>query len=415
MRVLWIVNILFPEAAKLLGLHNDFTGTGGWLLGAADALSCKDEIEIGVLCATPHVRELRVLNGYSMKYYVIPSNDSDYRITSYMREIDRIFKPDVVHVHGTELPYGEMWLKVCSSKNVVVSIQGLVSVIARYYFAGLSKKDVLFNMTPHDFLRKSLFGSYRQMVKSGHTEINVIKKVQHVIGRTSFDKAHVLSINPSVTYHFCNETLRDPFYDGRWSYSTCSKHTIFVSQATSPIKGLHMVLRVLPLVQKQYPDTTLRIAGKDITKSDSINTWMQRTGYGKYIGRLISKLGLCERVIFTGPLNAKQMKDEYLNANVFVCPSSIENSSNSLAEAQILGVPSIAAFVGGIPDMISGSDCEKLYRFEEVEMLAFEICEMFKESSSIDNNQMTSEAHLRHNRNDNTNRLVEIYNTITRL
>lgn len=414
MRILWIVNILFPEAGKLLGLNNDLRGTGGWLLGAADVLSRKEGIELGVMCITPYVRKLCVLNGDKMTYYVIPQNASCHKVESLMSVIEDKFKPDVVHVHGTELPYGEMWLNSCTSKNVVVSIQGLVSVISRYYFAGLSRKNILLNLTIHDLLKKSLFGSHRQMIKRGQAEMSVLKKVKHVIGRTTFDKAHALSINPSVTYHFCNETLRETFYEGSWSYSKCNKHTIFVSQAASPIKGLHMVLKALPLVQKQYPDTILRIAGRDITKSNSFKLWIQRTGYGKLIGRLISKMCLWEHVVFTGPLNAEQMKDEYLNANVFVCPSSIENSSNSLAEAQILGVPCVASFVGGIPDMVGDYACCKLYRYEEVEMLAFMICELFKESSSFDNSQMKNEVLRRHDRNNNTNQLIEIYNTIIR-
>lgn len=63
------------------------------------------------------------------------------------------------------------------------------------------------------------------------------------------------------------------------------------------------------------------------------------------------------------------MKQEYLNANVFICPSSLENSPNSLGEAQILGTPCLASYVGGIPDMMFGNE-GYLYRFEEIEMLA---------------------------------------------
>ena len=56
-----------------------------------------------------------------------------------------------------------------------------------------------------------------------------------------------------------------------------------------------------------------------------------------------------DKVSFLGPLNAEQMKAEYLRSNVFLCPSSIENSPNSLGEAQMLGVPCVASYVGGIP------------------------------------------------------------------
>lgn len=45
------------------------------------------------------------------------------------------------------------------------------------------------------------------------------------------------------------------------------------------------------------------------------------------------------------------MKHEYLRANVFVMPSTIENSPNSLAEAMMLGTPCVVSDVGGISDL----------------------------------------------------------------
>ena len=54
---------------------------------------------------------------------------------------------------------------------------------------------------------------------------------------------------------------------------------------------------------------------------------------------------------FEGFLSAEKMKRLLLESNVFVCPSSIENSPNSLGEAMLLGVPCVASDVGGIADM----------------------------------------------------------------
>ena len=80
---------------------------------------------------------------------------------------------------------------------------------------------------------------------------------------------------------------------------------------------------------------------------------------------------------FTGSLREDQMIAEYLNAHLFICPSSIENSPNSLGEAQLLGVPVIASYVGGVPDMVTHGETGLLYRFEEVEMLAEGIRNLF--------------------------------------
>ena len=167
----------------------------------------------------------------------------------------------------------------------------------------------------------------------------------------------------------------------------------------------------MPLILRYYPDTKVRIAGSDITKSATFNDLVHFTGYGLYIKRLIKKYHLQDKICFTGNLNAEEMKQEYLRSNVFVCPSSIENSPNSLGEAQILGVPCVASYVGGIPDMMRGNE-DNLYRFEEVEMLAEKVCRIFEKR---DNQQlMFRQASERHDRVRNAACLLEIYHNIAR-
>ena len=71
------------------------------------------------------------------------------------------------------------------------------------------------------------------------------------------------------------------------------------------------------------------------------------------------------------------MVEQYLKANVFVLPSSIENSPNSLGEAMILGMPCVASCVGGVQDMIIDKKDGFLYPFDEYYMLAHYVCEIF--------------------------------------
>ena len=44
-------------------------------------------------------------------------------------------------------------------------------------------------------------------------------------------------------------------------------------------------------------------------------------------------------IYYTGPLDAAAMRQAYLEADVFLLPSSCENSPNSLGEAMLLGMP----------------------------------------------------------------------------
>ena len=410
MKVLWITNILFPEAVKLLTGEGELRASGGWMLGAADALlKYGDDVKLTVATPSRLVNSLTFLKGEKTDYFVLPDIPKQYEV--YWRVVKGKIEPDIVHIHGTEYAHGLAYVKACGAGNVIVSIQGLVSIYSRYYYDGMTTWDVIKNTTIHDVFRGTIFAGKNSFIKRGKSERELIKSVNHIIGRTSWDRAHVWTINPNATYHFCNETLRHEFYTGSWEYDICVPHTIFLSQASYPIKGLHLLLKALSLVLRHYPDTQVRIAGVNIIESSSLYTWLKRSCYGKYISGLISQLHLESNCTFIGPLNANEIKTEYLRTNLFICPSTIENSPNSLGEAQILGVPCIASYVGGNSDMMKG--CEGyLYRFEEIEMLAYKICKVFEMSPSFDNTMMKTVANRRHNPQNNAMTLMGIYDML---
>ncbi len=415
MNIVWISNITFPEAQALLGVKSNLKSSGGWLLGSAAALVAQPDVVISVISINKGVSRLTRLDGEKILYYIVPFCNRIKDYNKYMRRINNEVQPDVVHIHGTELPYGLSWLTVNTSENVVVSIQGLVSVIGRYYLAGLTHKEIISSITIRDIFRKTILGNQRDFQRRGKREIAVIKSVKHVIGRTDFDKAHSLSINPRLKYHHCEETLRENFYEGQWMYNCCIPHSIFLSQATYPIKGLHIMLKALSLIKLKFPDVQLRVAGGNIVNNNSIIECIRRSGYGEIINKIIKRNCLENNIVFTGPLDAEGMKREYLHANVFVCPSAIENSPNSVGEAQLLGVPIVASFVGGIPDMMKGDE-DHLYRFEEVEMLAAKIVEVFDSRDNIKTKTETMRlrAQKRHDPKKNVQQLMSIYNSILR-
>lgn len=413
MNVLWITNILFPEAERMLTGTGELKSSGGWMLGAANALLQNCKIELAVASVSDKVKKLTRIKGKKITYYILPKCKGNEKINmNYCpcwQQVSKELKPDIVHIHGTEYSHGYAYMVACGCDNIVISIQGLTSAYYYYYY-GMTKKDIYRNMTFRDVLRGSILKGQKLFKERAVHEVAMLKMAKHVIGRTSWDKARVWAINPNAKYHFCNETLRAEFYDGaEWKYDKCNKHSIFLSQAGYPIKGLHQVLKAMPLILQHYPDAQIRVAGTDITKSESIVEKVRLAGYGKYIKSLISKYDLKGKVMFTGNLNAEQMKSEYLNANVFVCPSSIENSPNSLGEAQILGTPCIASYVGGVMDMMKGNE-RNLYRFEEIEMLAEKVCRLFADGSKqID---MIETASKRHCQIDNAVQLYHIYQSI---
>lgn len=406
MKILWITNILFPSICEELNLPKPVTG--GWMYSSLKELKKTGNLEFAV--ATVYQgKEFVTKQIDNVWYYLLPLGRKSNLIyqpvlESYWRKVQQDFLSDVVHIHGTEFAHGLAYLNACSARNVVVSIQGLISVIGRYYYAGIGKWDILKHITFRDIIRRdTIFHQKHSFMERGKIEKEILWKVDHVIGRTSWDKAHVWAINPKAQYHFCNETLRDGFYKYQWRYEECEKHSIFLSQAGYPIKGLHQVLKAMPLILKHYPDAKVFVAGDDIIK----RPWYRLTGYGAYIKHLIKQYKLENHVFFTGLLNEQEICKQYLKSNVFVCPSAIENSPNSLGEAQLLGVPCIAAYAGGVPDMMKG--CEDfVYRFEEVEMLADKVCKIFHRFT-FRNADFTQEVLSRHDRVKNQEDLLNIY------
>ena len=413
MKVLWLSNVLFPDVCKEIGVKTPKVAS--WVNSGAMALmQANPNIELAV-AALYSGKELKCISHYSIIYYLIPDRGGDtkynHKLEPYYKEITQHFAPDIIHIHGTEYPHSLAYVRACGRKNVIVSVQGMVSVIANYYLGGISEKAIMRNITFRDIVRRdSILAQQKNMKKRGCYEQELLKSVDHIIGRTTWDKSNVWAINPQAKYHFCNETLRAVFYKHQWTYEGCRKHSIFISQAYYPIKGIQILIEALPLILRIFPDTKIYVAGNDFFNV----AWYRKNGFVNFTEKRMKKLGVLNRIEFLGELDESQMMYQYLAAHVFVCPSAIENSSNSIGEAQLTGTPCVASYVGGTMDMITDGETGFLYRFEEAPLLAKRICQIFKnrdlaERISFNAKMMATE---RHNKILNATTINNIYEMI---
>jgi glycosyltransferase involved in cell wall biosynthesis len=416
MRVLWIVNTIFPVPSEVLGLPSPVIG--GWMYGLAEQLSKQNGIALAV-ATTYNGQEIKKIVRGGIEYFLLPCKNNtkyDNRLELFWKNVCIEFKPSIVHIHGTEYAHGLACMRKLPYLHYVISIQGLLSVISRYYYSGISFWDIFRNITFRDLLKMDTVFQQKYKFKArGIFEKEYIKKARHVIGRTSWDLAHTININSNINYHFCNESLRDSFYSAeKWSFEKCALHTVFLSQAGYPIKGLHQVLKAISILKKDYPNLKVRIGGSNLINSNTFFDRIKYTGYAKFVKDLLKKYELVDNVIFLGSLSEMQMIEEYQSANIFICPSSIENSPNSVGEAQLIGTPVIASYVGGIPDMIIHGKSGLLYRFEEIEMLVENIKMLFNNPTLAKNLSILGikMATSRHNRQLNLDTLVTIYNSI---
>lgn len=127
-------------------------------------------------------------------------------------------------------------------------------------------------------------------------------------------------------------------------------------------KGLEHSLKAVAKLAEIYPNIKFVIAGE-----------------GKLLDHLVKlafALGIKNIVTFTGFLNQQQLLDLYTNSHIFLHPSHVtedqnqEGIPNSMLEAMSTGLPVVATYHGGIPEVVEDSvsgflspegDVEKLY------------------------------------------------------
>ena len=419
MRVLWVCNQCIPVIAKHLNI--EVPNKEGWLSGLSEKLIAEDSgIELGV-CFNTDAQHASYRGEYEVTAYgycddVNQAWRYDESLEERFREIIRDFNPDVIHIFGTEYPHT---LAVCRAafnpSRILIGIQGLCSVYAEHYFDGLPKEIIDGGTLRDDLKKDNIKRQQAKFVLRGENEIKALQIAGNVTGRTDWDRHYTSEFNPHAKYHFMNETLRSVFYDGTWEYDKCEKHSLFASQGDYPIKGLHVLLRVLPEIRKEYPDVKLYVAGNKITGEDSFKKRMLIGSYGKYIRKLIRDGNLEENVFFLGSLNADAMKERYLKSNVFISPSMMENSPNSVGEAMLLSMPVITSDVGGVRNLLNEDD-GFIYPALDEEALKEAVFKCFAENGSERQNGMCrragEHARLTHNADTNYRRLLEIYNSI---
>lgn len=420
MKVLWLCNIMLPVIAKALG--REASNKEGWLSGLVSVLlERRQENNITLAVAFPTDKELNGCKGETdgLFYYGFYENTHapetyDIGLEERLAKILEDYKPDVIHCFGTEFPHTLAMTKVVQEPGkVLIGLQGLCTCCADVYMADLPRK-VQQKVTFRDFLRKdSLQKQQNKFKKRGVHEREALSRACHITGRTAWDKENVLSWNPEANYYSMNETLRSSFYEGGWCKDNAIPHRILLSQGDYPLKGLHYALLAMPRILEKYPDAELCVAGNPIVREKTLKGRLKVSAYGQYIQQLIVRENLQEKVHFLGKLNAEEMKKAYLDCGLFLCPSAVENSPNSLGEAMLLGMPCVAAKVGGIPSLFTDGKDGILYEGGP-EALAEAVIRMWNEQDRMETYVENAKAHARktHDKEANYKRLVEIYETI---
>lgn len=416
MRVLWFTNT--PSLAS--EVLNDKNNIGGWIASLEKEVYKSEEVELSVAFHFGY-SEKRQFNIEKTKYFSFPFRvlSKGHRMGTFSRwkhkiepaadvnfylEIIEQFKPDIIHIFGTEQAFGLIIDEV--DVPVVIQIQGNLSVCEKKWFSGLSSCEILL----HSKIKTILYayGIWHQtfaLKKRAKRERILMRNCKYIIGRTDWDRRISKILSPSSKYYHCEELLRNEFYlTKRWQKPVEEKIRLVTTISTMAYKGLEAILETSQLLkQNSFFEYEWIIAG--IKGTEEIVRIIESTYKLRFADQNIS---------FRGSLSAEKLISELSQAHIYIHPSHIENSPNSVCEAMILGMPVIATYAGGTPSIVSNGVDGLLVQDGDPYAMAGAILELVQDNelmlSLADNAYNT--AIVRHNKKDVSEGLVEIYKKI---
>lgn len=342
-KIVWTINSIFPEAANESG--KQIGEKGHWLYTLFDSIKeeMKGKCSFHIVHFTSGVDKLKVVPKNLVTYYLLPVRKYAYldkykKEQKILRNLIIDINPDLVHIHGTEDVYGLVAKHI--NCPVIVSLQGIRNEIIKYYFSDISRLKYFMMIFKYRDLNlvKNLI-SWRVKTKQ---ETEIVKLNKYFIGRTLFDQACLKALNPKANYLMGDDhrIVRKEFYENEWEIRNTKKFVLHVTLSESTFKGIFLLVKAIETVKNFYPEIKVNIAG---TFKGSI---------GSETHNAIRKKKLTENFHFLGRCNSSELIDSMLHSRLFVHPSYIDNSPNSVQEAQILGMPVIASYTGGIPSLI---------------------------------------------------------------
>lgn len=345
MRILWITNMVMPDLADHLGVQTSSSGT--WMIDISKMLSTQVDCDLAIACV--HGDSYCKENVKGITYYLLPGTGKNMlfytkKYESIWRKINDDFRPDLVHLHGTEYSHGLAFLRGCPNVPAVVSIQGILNRIKDVDFGELPLRYFIFGRTLQQNIHMN--GEIEMHFihkRNAKYETEILQRVQYINAVNTWDSSTCKAINPKLKVFRIEYNLREELYSSpKWECNKAEKHSIFTNPGGTPLKGVHQLIKAVALLKNQYPDIKLRIPGMGQNGRLIVNS-----AYAKYVDKLIKKHGLENNIVFLGRQSGKEMCQNMLKSRITVIPSAIEGTSLILREAMYLGCPVIASFRGG--------------------------------------------------------------------
>jgi glycosyltransferase involved in cell wall biosynthesis len=136
----------------------------------------------------------------------------------------------------------------------------------------------------------------------------------------------------------------------------------------APIKGITVFLDALAILRRRGVCCKARVFGR----------FNPKDGLGAVLLRRVRALRLEGCIELIGNQTDENVAKELAAATVFVHPSFVDNSPNSICEAMLVGTPVVANSCGGMPSLIRHDETGILVSSGDPEVLAEEIVRLLE-------------------------------------
>ena len=409
LRILWFANT--PGLSQ--HYFNSTSIAGGWLSSLQAEIEKSGRCKLGYVFYSDKKIEPFEFNGTSyfpvqrkayhkgkrLAYRLAGKTEYDENVGNFLHII-KVFKPDIINVHGTENSFG-LIVNHITSIPVITTIQGNLTVYAKKYFSGIKLPGIFSQlMAGSPFFNLD----FNQFVKRSKIEREILKKSKYIFGRTDWDRRICSVLAPNATYFHMGEIMRPKFYEAKWQPLNNPSPVFFTTSSNSFYKGFETLVETASLLVKNNFSFNWLVAG--LSENDPLIKLIKKNAGIKSLEDIHIKL--------LGKLEEEELTNKMIAADIYVQVSHIENSPNSICEAMLLGMPVIASFAGGTSSLLKDKETGILIQDGDPFVLAGGLIEMVK--SPENNIRMAAEAycaaHRRHNKEEIVSHLLATYITI---
>ncbi len=411
MKVLWF-EISMPSRYKSTGQV-----TAGWQDALENIVLHSKDIQLYIAFESTTEMEVKVIDGVTyipmLTHYTFMERKlsnhtwkiNERKVIEAGRKVIEQYQPDVIHVFGCEWPYG--LLAQYTDIPLVIHIQGSIIPYNNALYPPRYNEFTIVKVAGLN-LRKDwhCLMSYNKSISNLEMEKRVWKTVHHYMGRTSWDKSLVNMLTKNSSYHHVEEALRPTFMntDKRWSLPACGKIKLLSTGCSSFWKGIDVMLKTAHVLKDAGVDFEWNVVG---SMGGELKRIVENKEGLKFADTNINIHGFCtpEKII-----------DLMCHSTMYVHTAYIENSPNSICEAQLIGMPIVSTMVGGIATLVRNGIEGDLLPANDPWQIANAIVELAKDKKRMVSYSEHSRQHAleRHNPEHILEQLLGCYKDLIR-